>query len=198
MAAAPGRAGRPPTRRTPHSRHTLLAEAVRLFNEKGFAGASMGVLAARLGITKSTLYHHVSGKEELLEMALDRAGRHLLSALRPSEDAHPAFVRLERFVRSVPDRPARELPFVQLLLGPDGRSVTGARADLERRVAELIRDCAREGSVRQDLPPDLCAGLLLDTLGAAVARHTGRGAVPTRVVAALALGGLRAPAPAAV
>ena len=52
---------------------TLLPVAVELFNERGYDGTSMRDLAARLGIAKSAIYHHVAGKEELLSLALDRA-----------------------------------------------------------------------------------------------------------------------------
>lgn len=173
----------------PSTRETLLSEAVLLFNEKGFAAAGMGLLADRLGIRKSSLYHHVQSKEELLELALGRAHGMLLTALHPASPSRTAFGRLESFVRSVPDRPDCELPCIQLLLGPDGWSVTGARTDIERRVAELIRRAADEGTVRQDLPPDLCAGLLLDTIGSALARRSTT--VPIDVLVTLALGGLR-------
>ena len=52
---------------------SVLAVAVELFNERGYDGTSMRDLAARLGIAKSAIYHHVTGKEELLSLALDRA-----------------------------------------------------------------------------------------------------------------------------
>ena len=51
----------------------MLRAAVEVFNERGYDGASMEDLSRRLGIAKSGIYHHVSGKEELLRMALDRA-----------------------------------------------------------------------------------------------------------------------------
>ena len=51
---------------------SVLAVAVELFNERGYDGTSMRDLAARLGIAKSAIYHHVTGKEELLSLALDR------------------------------------------------------------------------------------------------------------------------------
>jgi len=45
---------------------SLLAVAVTVFNERGYDGTSIQQLADRLGITKSAIYHHVSGKQELL------------------------------------------------------------------------------------------------------------------------------------
>ncbi|HET8588606.1 MAG TPA: helix-turn-helix domain-containing protein, partial [Nakamurella sp.] len=37
----------------------LLEVAVRVFTERGYDGATMDDLAAALGITKSSIYHHV-------------------------------------------------------------------------------------------------------------------------------------------
>ena len=52
---------------------SLLSVAVTVFNERGYDGTSMEHLSQALGITKSSIYHHVDSKEDLLSMALDRA-----------------------------------------------------------------------------------------------------------------------------
>ena len=65
---APRRRGRPG-----YDLEAVLQVAVEVFNERGYDGASMEDLSRRLGIAKSGIYHHVSGKEELLKMALARA-----------------------------------------------------------------------------------------------------------------------------
>src|SRR5690606_3950746 len=46
---------------------SLMEVAVAVFNERGYDGTGMEELSRRLGITKSAIYHHVSGKEELLD-----------------------------------------------------------------------------------------------------------------------------------
>jgi len=45
---------------------SLLAVAVGVFNQRGYDGTSMEHLSAKLGISKSSIYHHVPGKAELL------------------------------------------------------------------------------------------------------------------------------------
>ena len=79
---------------------SVLAVAVELFNEKGYEGTSMRDLAARLGIAKSAIYHHVTGKEELLSLALDRAldGLAVVTGRARALPA-PAVERLEYLVR---------------------------------------------------------------------------------------------------
>lgn len=42
-----------------------MAEATRLFGERGYEGASMGDLAERVGLRKASLFHHFSSKEAL-------------------------------------------------------------------------------------------------------------------------------------
>jgi AcrR family transcriptional regulator len=54
---AQARRGRPG-----HSLESLLAVSVAVFNERGYDATSMEDLAARLGITKSAIYHHVPSK----------------------------------------------------------------------------------------------------------------------------------------
>src|SRR6202453_1146975 len=101
-----GKASGSPRRGRPgDDRESLLAVAVEVFNERGYDGASMEDLSRRLGIAKSAIYHHVSGKEELLRMALDRAlDGWAEAAERARELDAPAIERLEMLVRGTAAR----------------------------------------------------------------------------------------------
>jgi AcrR family transcriptional regulator len=59
---SPRKAGRPSR---PLQREQLLAIAREAFAELGYAGASMGEIASRTGIRKSSLFHHFPTKDEL-------------------------------------------------------------------------------------------------------------------------------------
>lgn len=48
-------------------REQILDAAVKLFSEKGYAGASIRDLAREIGVTEGLLYHYFSSKEQLLE-----------------------------------------------------------------------------------------------------------------------------------
>ncbi len=67
-------------------RQLVLREAARLFNEKGFAQASLDEVADRLGITKPALYHYFRSKDEILfecyQHAFDAADAALAEAHR--------------------------------------------------------------------------------------------------------------------
>jgi TetR/AcrR family transcriptional repressor of nem operon len=55
------------------SRQKIVEIAAVLFNQKGFAGCSMGDIVEASGLEKGTLYGHFSTKEELALLAFDYA-----------------------------------------------------------------------------------------------------------------------------
>ncbi|MGI8953653.1 MAG: helix-turn-helix domain-containing protein [Nocardioidaceae bacterium] len=52
---------------------TLLGVAVRVFTERGYDGTSMEDISRASGLSKSSLYHHIQSKQQLLRLALERA-----------------------------------------------------------------------------------------------------------------------------
>jgi AcrR family transcriptional regulator len=149
-----------------HTADSLLAVAVTEFTERGYDGTSMEDLARAAGITKSSIYHHVSGKEALLKRALDRA-LDALFAVTEEPGAHegPAIDRLDHVVRRSVEVLVDELPYVTLLLRVRGNSATEQQA-LDRRrtfdrfVGRLVADARRDGAVRTDLDPALTTRLV--------------------------------------
>ena len=166
---APRRRGRPG-----YDLESVLRVAVEVFNERGYDGASMEDLSKRLGIAKSGIYHHVSGKEELLRMALDRALDGLWEAAERARalDA-PAVVRLETLVRDAVAVLVARLPYVTLLLRVRGNTPVEREALARRRafdalVASLVQEAGRDGDIRADIDPRLAARLLFGTVNSIV------------------------------
>jgi AcrR family transcriptional regulator len=166
---APRRRGRPG-----YDLEAVLRVAVEVFNERGYDGASMEDLSKRLGIAKSGIYHHVSGKEELLRLALDRALDGLWEAadLARALDA-PAIERLERLVRDAVGVLAARLPYVTLLLRVRGntdveRAALARRRAFDALVASLVEEAERDGDIRPDIDPKLAARLLFGTVNSIV------------------------------
>ena len=153
-----------------HSLDSLLDVAVAAFNERGYDATSMEELAARLGVTKSAIYHHVPGKGELLRLALDRALDALFAVTgEPGATSGPAIDRLEHVVRGSVRVLAAELPFVTLLLRVRGNSPV-EQAALQRRrefdgiVTGLVRAAETDGDVRPDVDPAVTSRLLFGTV----------------------------------
>ena len=94
--SAPRRRGRPG-----YDLEAVLQVAVEVFNERGYDGASMEDLSRRLGIAKSGIYHHVSGKEELLrpedELKWVYILHKVLSDMNPVEAMEMLTNRMARF-----------------------------------------------------------------------------------------------------
>jgi AcrR family transcriptional regulator len=163
-AVAPRR-GRPG-----NSLEQLLDAAVAVFNERGYEAASMEDVAGRLGVTKSAIYHHVTGKGELLRLALDRALDALFAVTtEPGATTGRSIDRLEHVVRGSVRVLAAELPFVTLLLRLRGntdveRDALERRRRFDRVVTDLVRRAEEEGDVRPDVDPALTSRLLFGTV----------------------------------
>jgi AcrR family transcriptional regulator len=180
---------------------SLLAVAVTVFNERGYDGTSMEDLSRRLGISKSSIYHHVDSKEDLLGMALDRALDGLFEvADRVKAGDQPAIERLEQLVRGSVRVLAERLPYVTLLLRAHGNTATERRALVRRRefdeiVADLVKQAERDGDIRPDVDPGVTARLLFGMVNSLVEWYRpGRAAVDdglAHAVCTVAFDGLR-------
>ncbi|MFI0420617.1 TetR/AcrR family transcriptional regulator [Spongiactinospora sp. 9N601] len=73
-----------PVREAPMTRERIVAEAVALLDAEGVAGLTMRRLAERLGTGSTTLYWHVTTKDDVLDLALDAV---FGEARLPSADA---------------------------------------------------------------------------------------------------------------
>lgn len=149
---------------------TVLAASVAVFNERGYDGTSMEDLSARLGIGKSSIYHHVESKEELLRLALDEA---LVGLEEVAQDvraqAGPAVQRLEILLRRSVTVLVNRLPYVTLLLRVRGnseveRAALSRRRTIDRLVTELVKQAVGDGTIRPDIDPAVTARLLFGTV----------------------------------
>ncbi len=149
-----------------HDLESVLRGAVKVFNERGYDGTSMEDLSRELGITKSAIYHHVAGKEELLLLAVDRALNGLFALLDDIARLDvPAMTRLEELARRSVLLLVAELPFVTLLLRVRGntkaeRQALARRRSFDAAVADLVAQARDEGDLRSDVDPALVARLL--------------------------------------
>jgi AcrR family transcriptional regulator len=153
---------------------SLLEVAVAVFTERGYDGTSMEDLARASGLSKSSLYHHIDGKEQLLRLALERAVEPLFAVtLEPEAMAGRAIERLEYVVRREVEVLADRLPYVMLLLRVHGNTGTERwalerRREFDRFVAGLVAQAARDGDVRADLDPAVVTRLLFGMINSLV------------------------------
>ncbi|GAA1965894.1 TetR/AcrR family transcriptional regulator [Kitasatospora viridis] len=187
--------------RTTYTVDSLLAVTVQVFNARGYDGTSMEDLSRAAGISKSSIYHHVRGKEELLRLAVGRALDGLFGILEEPEASSGRPVdRLEHVVRRTAEVLLAELPYVTLLLRVRGNTGTEQwalerRRDFDHRVAELLREAVAAGELRADVEPRLATRLLFGMINSIVEwyrpDHGQTDEIPDAVVR-LAFDGLRA------
>ncbi|POX42147.1 TetR family transcriptional regulator [Streptomyces sp. Ru73] len=161
-------------KRDTYTPDSLLAVAVEVFNERGYDGTSMEHLSRAAGISKSSIYHHVRSKEELLRRAISRALDGLFGVLQePGATRGRAIERLEYVTRRVVEVLIAELPYVTLLLRVRGNTDTERwamerRRDFDNEVAELLKEAAAEGDLRPDADIRLATRLLFGMINSIV------------------------------
>jgi AcrR family transcriptional regulator len=124
------------------TRQRLLAEAQRLFRERGYAATSLEQIAEAAEVTKGAIYGHFASKEDLMLSALEAAPAPDYSTTLDDE-SRPLRERLAEFGRAVAaESPgdAEELAmylefYAALLRAPDALQRYSSR--LEGRLQEL-------------------------------------------------------------
>lgn len=152
--------------RSPYDRDHVVDVAVKVFTERGYDGTSMANIADALGVHKSSIYHHVSGKEQLLDDAVKRALNALHGMLaEPGAVNGAAAERLRYVVRRTVEIMVRQLPEVTVLLRIRGNTPTerwamSRRREFDRAVQRIVADAAAEGELRRDIDAALATRLI--------------------------------------
>ncbi|MBG6238733.1 AcrR family transcriptional regulator [Mycetocola sp. CAN_C7] len=193
--------GEPRRGRPGYDQRQVLDIAVDAFIEHGYDATSMGVLAERLGLSKSAIYHHFPSKGDLLRLALDEALAALEAVLvTPDAVAGPAADRLAVVLRGAVVVLVDKLPYVTLLLRVHGntdveRDALARRRAFDRTVAALVAEACDEGSLRSDIDPRIVTRLLFGMINSIVEWYRPGGPESTQKLAddvlAVALDGLR-------
>jgi len=137
-------------RKRDRRRQEIVAVAADLFGERGYDAVSLDDVAERLDVTKGSLYHYFSGKEELAGAAIEALGTTWTDRLAELAErvGGPPAVRLRVLVReqlivAVRDHPAG----LGLFLVPDDwpEAQRAVIKELRRRHDRLFRDVDEEG-----------------------------------------------------
>ncbi|MEV6036440.1 TetR/AcrR family transcriptional regulator [Nonomuraea sp. NPDC051941] len=174
-----------------HDQAAVLRAAVELFNRKGYDATSMGDLAKELGLTKPAIYHHVTGKEQLLGQALDDALDELTAVVTEAsrdQAGTSAYGRLREVLRRSVEVLVAHQPSVTLLLRVRGNSevelaALERRRWLDDRLAALVTDAVAEGALRDDVPATLVSRLLFGMVNSLVEWYRPDGAYDRAMVA---------------
>jgi len=157
---------RKPATREPYTLDRLLDVAVRVFTERGYDGTSFQHLSQASGLSKSSIYHHIESKEQLLRLGLERALEPLMATIGEAEArGGPAIDRLRFLIRRNVEILTDRLPYVTLLLNVHGNTAPERWALEQRRaynraVAAVVQEAVDEGSLRADVDAKTTARLV--------------------------------------
>lgn len=178
--AAPGRpfappplALEPPQDSAQPGREAFLRAATLEINERGYRGASVERIAARLGVSKGSFYHHLDAKDDLVATCFARSYARATEAQRRAIEAGgPQADRLAACMAALLRLQFRsELPLLRSAalqaLPPELRAQELRHAGrLARRFAGMLADGIADGSVRP-VDPMIAAECLLAAINAA-------------------------------
>ena len=121
----------------------LLAQAARVFAEKGYHSTTMRDLAAASGMSLAGMYYYVRGKEDLLALIQERCfTRVLAGAERAVAAATDPAERLHDFIRHHVTFFAQHMAEMKVLSHEPARGVTA----IKRRYVDLLEGLLREAN----------------------------------------------------
>ena len=163
-------------RRAERKREEIVRAGLKVFAEKGFAGATMDDIALELEATKGLLYYHFKTKDDLLHEILARneltAGfETILEGLAdvPLEQALALFGERLTALFEANRELTRFLHVHSLLSGSEAALIyQQVFATLYGRVAELLERFKTRGAIRREIDPHdlarLVSGVLLSDI----------------------------------
>lgn len=149
-----------------YSREDVIRAAVRAFTARGYDATSMDNVASELGISKSALYHHISSKEEILELTVVQALKRLETVAENMAAADlSAGEKVRGLLRGSIEVLCSDPKSVALLLRLRGnseveRSALERRRVLTRSVIPLVEEAQEEGAIRSDIEAPLLTRMI--------------------------------------
>ncbi len=168
------------------TKRRLMAAALGLFTEKGFAGASTREIVERAGVTKPTLYYYFPSKEDLYRVLIEDDFARFNGALaeiasRPGT-APDKLVRVAAYCLEHCRKRPQEVKLTLMALyrgdtfAPEVEIVTPALASIEI-IAGIVREGMESGEFRQGDPMTLGMFLLSVLHGQMMAILKGSGQI---------------------
>jgi AcrR family transcriptional regulator len=177
--------------RQPYDIDTLTDVALRVFAERGFDGSSMDDVARAAGIAKASIYHHISGKDELLRRGLDRALTALFAVLDEpgAADGRP-IERLQYIYRRVATLALELRHELTVLVRVRVRGNSDAERDamlrrrsFDERVTAIVRAAQKAGEFDPKLDASLAVRLMFGMVNSIVEWYKPDGPLPIERIA---------------
>lgn len=164
---------RPMTNGQRNTRDDVVRVAGRMFAQRGYHGTSMRELGRELGLQGSSLYSHVSSKEDLLVDVVRRGAAFFSQVVESSRDIEPPLERLRAMVAGhidvVLDHVDEARTFLDEARSLDAEHravVMGARDRYEMAIRETLNAAKVDGEFPPAVDPKLAAIFILSIVNA--------------------------------
>jgi len=135
-------------------RQAVLQTAAQLFNEKGFHATSLDDVAARLNVSKPTLYYYVKSKDEILLQCVNLGLQMALEGIEASRAAGGRSIdQLVAYMKAYARTMTMDFGMCVIRVGEEGLSGEG-RQELRRLKGKvdmafrrLVAESIKEGSL---------------------------------------------------
>ena len=159
---------------TRNTREDVIAAAGRLFATNGYHGTSMRDLGRELGLRGSSLYSHVTSKEDLLVAVVERGAEHFEASAATAVDKHDVPMEQLRaliagHIDVVLDHADAAKTFLDEAnsLDDERRSlIVAARDRYERVFRDVLAAGSSDGTFSADIDPNTTAIFVLSILNA--------------------------------
>src|SRR5579863_1907686 len=135
-------------------RDAVVRAAAREFNRKGYHNTSLDDIAARLEVTKPTVYYYVTSKEQLLFQCFLAGVEQIRAAFRDTRGLQvPARERLRAVLRHYGEAMASEFGWCmahaedQDLSAAMSRHIKALKSEIDHGIRRLIREGVQDGSI---------------------------------------------------
>lgn len=154
-------AGVPRSKRKKLRKEEIVAEATKLFAERGYEGASMGDLAERVGLRKASLFHHFPSKDVLYATVLGQLLDAVREAIQHALEAQGSFAdRMDALNDAITTTLGAQPHAARLLVreamdwGPVMRDKLGRQInDVLQAGVAFAREGQRDGTIDPDVDP---------------------------------------------
>ncbi|HET9104795.1 MAG TPA: TetR/AcrR family transcriptional regulator [Solirubrobacteraceae bacterium] len=162
-------------------RAQIVAAAIDTIAEVGYAQATLGRIAERIGISRGLISYHFAGKDELVAQVVsdvvDQAKEDMwppIFAATTGSEVLRAYIESSlAFTREHPNHKMALLEITRNSLSPDGPRFDGdAHEEAVRNLEDLLAHFQAAGQLRADLNPRATAIAIRAAIDAAGARLT--------------------------
>ena len=151
------------------TKERLFEAAISLFAKKGYDKVTVDEICEKVGVTKGAFYHHYRSKDQIILEEFKQMDEHYVRVAEEISSLPSSIEKLRAFNRAAITLMAElGVTLMKVLyhsqIAPHMRKpyLADGRRSLYRITGELIREGQERGEIRDDLPSEELAAMLID------------------------------------